>query len=83
MPPSARKDDYLALETIGKGNFGTCQRIMRKADKKVCMCQLSDVMEQNRDLASTFSNECSRLIVSHSIGYSMLFVILVCPSVHR
>jgi hypothetical protein len=33
--PSARKEDFLVLETIGKGNFGTCQRIMRKADKKV------------------------------------------------
>lgn len=38
MPSS--KEDYIVLETIGQGSFGTCQKIMRKADKKLLVWKL-------------------------------------------
>ena len=32
---STSYDDFLVLESIGTGTFGTCSKVMRKSDRKV------------------------------------------------
>ena len=37
MPKTVAKlEDFEVLQTIGTGSFGTCRKVLRKADGKVC-----------------------------------------------
>lgn len=37
MPKTVAKlEDFEVLQTIGTGSFGTCRKVRRKADGKVC-----------------------------------------------
>ena len=39
MPKTVAKlEDFEVLLTIGTGSFGTCRKVRRKVDGKVCSC---------------------------------------------
>ena len=39
MPKTVAKlEDFEVLLTIGTGSFGTCRKVRRRADGKVCSC---------------------------------------------
>ena len=38
--PSSKLGDYEVLETIGSGSYGNCRKVRRKADDKVCKCNV-------------------------------------------